>query len=124
MAGSPYAISATLSPAAALGNYTITYNTAAFTITPATPIVTWADPADITYPTPLSGTQLNATANVPGTFAYTPSAGTVLNPGNGQPLSVLFTPTDSSNYTTASAQVHINVLSSDVSVTQDARTRR
>lgn len=108
--GSPYTISATLSPAGALGNYAITYNTASFTVTPATPLITWANPADITYPTPLGGTQLNATANVPGTFAYTPPAGAVLNPGNGQLLSVLFTPTDNSNDTTASAQVHINVL--------------
>ena len=110
VAGSPYAISASLSPAAALSNYTITYNAAAFTITPATPLVTWANPADIYYPTPLSSTQLNATATVPGAFAYTPPAGTVLNVGNNQLLSVLFTPTDNSNYTTATAQVHINVL--------------
>src|SRR3989442_620417 len=34
VAGSPYTISATLSPPGVLGNYTITYNTAAFTITP------------------------------------------------------------------------------------------
>src|SRR5262249_27683813 len=85
-------------------------------------IVTWADPADITYPTPLTGTQLNATANVPGTFAYTPPAGTVLNPGDGQPLAVLLTPTDSSNYTTAAAQVHIKVLASDASVTTTTDT--
>ncbi len=32
VAGGPYTISATLSPAAVLGNYTITYNTASFTI--------------------------------------------------------------------------------------------
>lgn len=32
VAGSPYTISATLSPAAVLGNYEITYNTADFTI--------------------------------------------------------------------------------------------
>src|SRR5207248_629087 len=32
VAGSPYTISATLSPAGVLGNYTITYNTAQFTI--------------------------------------------------------------------------------------------
>src|SRR5262249_13460155 len=35
VAGSPYTISATLSPAGVLGNYSITYNTASFTITPA-----------------------------------------------------------------------------------------
>jgi parallel beta-helix repeat protein len=110
VAGSPYTVSATLSPVDALGNYAIVYNTAIFTITPATPIVTWADPADITYPTSLSSTQLNATADVPGAFDYTPLAGTVLDVGNGQLLSVLFTPADSSNYATASAQVQINVL--------------
>ena len=41
----------------------------------ATPTITWAAPADITYGTALSATQLNATATVPGTFVYTPAAG-------------------------------------------------
>ncbi|MFZ5858219.1 MAG: MBG domain-containing protein [Chloroflexota bacterium] len=40
VAGGPYAISATLAPAGVLGNYTITYNTANFTITPKTASVT------------------------------------------------------------------------------------
>ena len=40
VASSPYPISALLSPAGVLGNYAITYNTAAFTITPATLTVT------------------------------------------------------------------------------------
>src|SRR5262249_9428049 len=110
------------SPASAVGNYAVAYNTASFTITPATPIITWANPADVTYPTPLTSTQLNATANVPGTFAYTPPVGTVLNVGNGQPLSVLLTPTHNSDYRTRSAQVQINVLSSDVSVAVSTST--
>ena len=38
--GSPYTISAMLSPAGALGNYNITYNTASFTITPVSASVT------------------------------------------------------------------------------------
>src|SRR5438046_4771731 len=38
--GSPYTISATLSPAGVLGNYAITYNTASFTITPKAASVT------------------------------------------------------------------------------------
>jgi hypothetical protein len=38
--GGPYPISATLSPAQVLGNYTITYNTANFTITPKAASVT------------------------------------------------------------------------------------
>jgi stringent starvation protein B len=40
VAGSPYEISAVLSPAGVLGNYTITYNTADFTITPKAASVT------------------------------------------------------------------------------------
>src|SRR5271157_19069 len=40
VAGSPYTISATLSPAGVLGNYNITYNTANFTITTAPASVT------------------------------------------------------------------------------------
>src|SRR5207249_746881 len=55
-------------------------------------------------------TQLNATANVTGTFLYSPAAGTVLNPGQGQTLSVTFTPADTTNYTTPTKTVTINVL--------------
>ncbi len=40
VAGGPYTISAVLAPAGVLGNYTVTYNTAAFTITPKTASVT------------------------------------------------------------------------------------
>src|SRR5207244_3184069 len=40
VAGSPYVISATLSPAGVLGNYQITYNTAEFTITKGQATVT------------------------------------------------------------------------------------
>ena len=42
----------------------------------ATPTITWANPADITYGTALGATQLDATASVAGTFAYTLAAGT------------------------------------------------
>ena len=75
----------------------------------ATPTITWANPADITYGTALSAAQLNATASVPGTFVYTPAAGTVLNAGSGQTLHVDFTPTDTGTYNNASKDVTINV---------------
>ena len=74
-----------------------------------TPILIWATPASITYGTPLSGTQLNASANVAGTFAYSPAAGTVLAAGT-QTLSVTFTPNDSADYTTATKSVSLAVL--------------
>ena len=70
----------------------------------------WNNPADIFYGTALSATQLNATANVPGTFTYTPAAGTVLNAGNGQTLHVDFVPDDAVNFTNASKDVFINVI--------------
>ena len=46
------------------------------TVTQATPTITWATPAAITYGTALSGTQLNAITQplVAGTFAYTAGA--------------------------------------------------
>ena len=85
-------------------------NTGTLTIGKATPTITWANPTNITYGTALSGTQLNATASVPGSFVYTPASGTVLNAGNGQALHVDFTPTDSGNYNNASKDATINVL--------------
>jgi len=77
-------------------------------ITQLTPAISWPTPAAISYPTPLSGTQLNATANVPGTLAYSPAIGTVLTAGN-QKLSVAFTPSDSAHYTSASGSVTLSV---------------
>ena len=47
----------------------------------AAPTISWADPADIVFGTALSGTQLDATASVQGTFTYSPAAGTVLGAG-------------------------------------------
>jgi hypothetical protein len=73
-----------------------------------TPALNWPTPAPITYGTALSATQLDATASVPGTFTYAPAAGSVLGAGS-QTLSVTFRPTDTSNYTTASATVALQV---------------
>jgi hypothetical protein len=60
---------------------------------------------------PLGAAQLNATANVPGVFVYSPAAGTHLSIGNAQPLSVTFKPADAVDYLPASATVAINVKS-------------
>ncbi len=48
----------------------------------AASVVTWATPDPITYGTALSVTQLDATANVPGKFVYTPISGKVLAVGH------------------------------------------
>ena len=83
----------------------------------ATPVLTWANPADIVYGTTLGAAQLNATANVPGSFVYTPAAGATLPAGADQPLNVSFTPDDTTNYTTATAQAAITVTQATATVT-------
>ncbi|MFZ4859985.1 MAG: MBG domain-containing protein, partial [Desulfuromonadaceae bacterium] len=90
-------------------NYTFTYQEGTLTVYRAVPVITWSNPATITYGTTLGTTQLNATANVAGSFSYTPAAATIMATGNGQTLSVTFTPTDTDNYTGGTASVTINV---------------
>jgi Bacterial Ig-like domain (group 3)/FG-GAP-like repeat len=70
--------------------------------------ITWANPAQITYGTALSATQLNATSSVQGTFVYSPAAGTVLSAGT-HTLSVTFTPNNSSGYAPSTPTVSITV---------------
>ncbi|MEI6666625.1 MAG: S8 family serine peptidase [Acidobacteriota bacterium] len=86
-------------------------------VSKATPLVTWTSPAAITYGTALSSTQLNATANVPGTLTYTPSLGTLVDAGNSRPLSVTFTPTDAANYASVTKTVTIDVAKANPVVT-------
>ena len=70
--------------------------------------VTWTNPAPIIYGTPLGSTQLNATANVAGNFAYTPTNGSILSAGTNT-LSVIFTPTDTVDYNSATNMVSLVV---------------
>jgi hypothetical protein len=69
--------------------------------------IVWGAPASITYGTALDSSELDATASVPGTFAYSPPAGTVLGAGT-TPLDVVFTPT-SSDFTTSTSSVNLTV---------------
>jgi hypothetical protein len=110
-------------PTDAVDYMTVT-TTVSITVSQATPTITWATPAAISYGTPLGTAQLNATASVAGTFIYSPAAGTVLSPGP-QKLTVSFTPTDGTDFTTASATAMLNVgnaapaislISSDTSI--------
>ncbi len=84
--------------------------------TPRTPVITWPAPQGIVYGTALGSTQLNATANVPGTFSYTPAAGAVLHAGNTQTLSLTFSPNDLTHYDATTASVTINVQSAPLVV--------
>lgn len=90
------------------GNYNL--STQCFGTCPAMPAITWATPAAITHGTALSGTQLNATSPVNGTFSYHPKSGTV--PATGpQNLSVTLTPSDGADYSTAADSVQLLVKS-------------
>jgi len=107
LAAGSHAITATFTPTDTT-DYTTASATVGLTVNTATPTVTWAPPATILYGAALSGTQLDASSTVAGTFAYTPAAGTVLKAGS-QTLSVSFTPTDTTDYKTATATVALTV---------------
>src|SRR5262249_29170034 len=78
-------------------------------IAQATPGIRLHNPGAIAVFMPLGTNQLNANANVPGTFVYTPPAGTLLSAGT-QTLSATFTPADRGDYTTATTTVTLVVL--------------
>ena len=95
----------------------ITYASATKTVmflVKGVPVLTWANPSSQTFPHSLNGLQLNATANVPGTFVYSPPFSTTLNAGVHS-LSVMFTPT-SGLYTTATATASFEVLKGSTTV--------
>ena len=101
-----YQVSASL----ANSNYTATAITGTLIIHQATPTIKWASPPNIAFGTPLGAGQLDATAPVAGNFTYAPAAGKVLAPGKGQVLSVTFSPTDSTDYTTGTRSTTLTVL--------------
>jgi hypothetical protein len=72
------------------------------------PVITWPTPATITYGTPLSTVQLDATTSVAGSFTYVPPSGTVLNAGS-QTLTVNFNPSDTTDYLPVSSSVTLLV---------------
>jgi hypothetical protein len=107
----------------ASSNYSLAFATGSLSITKATPVINWSSPANITYGTALGAGQLNATVSgsIPGTFTYSPAASTVLSAGP-QTLSVTFTPTDTTDYTTATASVQIIVNQRNLTVTASSYT--
>ncbi|MGN6264674.1 MAG: IPT/TIG domain-containing protein, partial [Ginsengibacter sp.] len=91
------------------------------TVNKADQTITWTNPADITYGTLLSATQLNAVVtgvtggSATGAVTYTPAAGTLLNAGTSQTLHVDVAATD--NYNAASKDVSINVNKAEQTIT-------
>ncbi len=89
-------------------NYSAVTATVQLTVTRATSVITWAPLPLVKQGTALGSAQLNATANVPGTFSYSPAAGTVL-PAGAQQLTVTFTPSNATDYTSATALNSVTV---------------
>ena len=98
-------------------------------IGPATPTISSINPVNITYGAALSNSQLSGnatwtvggiTSSLAGIFTYTSASGTVLGAGNGQIENVTFTPSDSVDFATATAQVMINVNPAALTVTANA----
>jgi uncharacterized protein YaiE (UPF0345 family) len=116
-----YAITAAAGSLSAV-NYGFSFGTGVMTVTKATPVVTWTTPGSIVYGTALSSTQLNASANVPGTFSYLPAVGAVPAAG-AQALTASFTPTDTTNYSSAAGSVTLTVSKATLTVTANNQTR-
>jgi hypothetical protein len=98
----------------------VSYQRAATT---TTPMVSWPNPAEITYGTPLGPQQLNATANLAGTFVYDPPAGKVLNTGASQQLTAIFLPNATVNASPVTNAVSLDVKPARLQITANSTTR-
>ena len=107
-------------------NYQASDATGTLIIGKAGQTITWNNPANIVFGTPLGADQLNAvivpngvTNGSPiGAVTYTPPAGTILNAGSNQTLKVIVDGTD--NYLPASKTVMINVVNAASTITVSA----
>lgn len=84
--------------------------------------VVWRNPDAITYGSPLTTNQLNATSVVSGLFTYVPPLGTVL-PAGTYTLSAIFSPTDAGNYRMVTNSVALTVLRRGFGILLDNKRR-
>ena len=105
-------------------DYTTAATTVSLTVNKATPAITWA-PAAITYGTTVAGSESGdteswvvngSTVTVAGTSSYSP-AGTTLPSAGTTSLSLTFTPTDTTDYTTAATTVSLTVNKATPAIT-------
>lgn len=81
----------------------------------ATPNVSWPSILPISATTKLGSAQLNATADVEGTFAYNIKLGTTLDVGK-YALTVTFTPKDIDNFNVVTIKNQLRVVSASTSI--------
>lgn len=103
-------------------NYNETAATATIVVNQAETSIEWNTPAAIAYGTPISGVELNAKANVEGSFAYTlngeEAKGQTPNVGSHS-ITATFTPS-SANYKESTATVTLQVVSTAAEITWTA----
>jgi hypothetical protein len=125
VAGSPYTISATLSPANVLGNYNITYNTAGFAVTKANASVTPAA-ASKTYggtDPSLSGTLTGFLASDSVAATYSRTAGETVA-GSPYTISATLSPANVlGNYNITSNTAAFTITKANASVTPNAASK-
>ena len=113
VSGSPYSVSYAYTSD---GNFTSANAMPTLTVTQATPAITWNDPDPIIYGTALGHPARRHRLGARHLHLH-PGAGTVLTAQSGQTLSVSFTPTDTTDYTTATATTTINVEKATPTIT-------
>jgi outer membrane protein OmpA-like peptidoglycan-associated protein len=89
-------------------NYEATSANGTIIINKINPVLKWDKPAAMKQGTPVSGKQLNPTANVKGTFTYTVAMGEKMAPGK-YPVIASFIPNDTVNYNTGRISSEIEV---------------
>ena len=89
-----------------LTRYTRAEGSTKLTVTHKTPTITWSCPGNVKSGSVLTSSQLNAQANIPGVFIYTPVIGTTVN--TTTVLKTVFTPLNS-NYCTVESNVILGV---------------
>lgn len=102
---------------------TVTSATATLTVNKAVPGISWSSPLGAVYGTVLGPAQLNAVADIPGAFSYTPAAGTMLLPGSDQTLTAQFTPDDPDSFFPATVAVIIQVGKAPLTLIADDKSK-
>ena len=115
LAAGPHTLTATFTPTDP-GSYTTASASVTLQVNRGTPAIVWPSPSPVPLGTVLGSERLNAVAkgvdgnSLAGTAVYTPPAGTVQSTAGAVSLSLTFTPADSVNYTTGTADVTLWVL--------------
>jgi phospholipase C len=92
-------------------NYSSTTASVPITVQKGIPTLSWAKPASVDPGTILGAAQLDASADIPGTFSYSPAPGTLMSASGTTTLSVTFTPSDTTDYVPVTGHVSLVVRS-------------